>query len=82
MGKGDLAMEGFKYDVAFSFLSRDEELAININDHLEGRVKTFLYSEQQKEVGGTDGYESFGRVFGQVRGNELTRDSVDGLPVK
>jgi hypothetical protein len=54
----------FKYDVAFSFLAQDEELAIQINDLLKDRVTTFIYTQKQKEIAGTDGEETFNRVFG------------------
>jgi len=54
---------GFKYEVAFSLLSQDEGLAMQLNDLLQDRVKTFIYSERQKELAGTDGEETFGKVF-------------------
>ena len=58
-------MSNFEYDVAFSFLQRDEPLAMQLNDRLQDRVKTFIYTEQQKVVAGTDGEEVFHRVFGK-----------------
>lgn len=57
------AAESFKYDVAFSFLARDESLATRLNDGIEGRLTTFLYSNRQNELAGTDGEESFANVF-------------------
>lgn len=57
------ATSEFKYDVAFSFLSEDEPLATRLNDLLGGRVSTFLYSDRQEEIAGTDGMETFARVF-------------------
>jgi hypothetical protein len=54
----------FKYDVAFSFLAEDEKLAIQINDLIQDRVRTFIYSRKQGEIAGTDGEETFNRVFG------------------
>ncbi|MBU2555756.1 MAG: hypothetical protein KKF98_14980 [Bacteroidetes bacterium] len=54
----------FKYDVAFSFLADDEELVIQINDLIQDRVNTFLYSRKQGEIAGTDGEKTFNRVFG------------------
>lgn len=54
----------FKYDVAFSFLAEDEDLAAKINELLEDRLSTFLYSRQQGELAGTDGEKSFNVVFG------------------
>ena len=55
----------FEYDVAFSFLAADEQIAFQLNDALKGRLKTFLYSEQQKQLAGTDGEVTFNAVFGQ-----------------
>jgi hypothetical protein len=54
----------FKYDVAFSFLAQDEPLATELNDLLQDRFNTFLYSKRQGEIAGTDGEETFNRVFG------------------
>ncbi len=53
------------FDVAFSFLGQDEELVVQLADLLEGRFKTFVYSRRQDFLGGTDGEESFERVFGR-----------------
>jgi hypothetical protein len=55
----------FKYDVAFSFLQEDEALAVQLNDRLKTRLKTFIYSERQLEIAGTDGEESFNKVYGE-----------------
>jgi hypothetical protein len=58
----------FKYDVAFSFVAGDEGLATQLNDFLQDRLSTFLYSERQAEISGTDGESSFNDVFaGQAR---------------
>lgn len=54
----------FKYDVAFSFLAEDEELATSINELIQDRLTTFIYSKKQEELAGTDGEESFNKVFG------------------
>ena len=54
----------YEYDVAFSFLKEDEDLAFRINDLIQDRVKTFIYSRQQEKIAGTDGEETFNRVFG------------------
>ncbi|MCE5185880.1 MAG: hypothetical protein LLF76_07125 [Planctomycetaceae bacterium] len=54
----------YKYDVAFSFLQEDENLAIEINNLLKDRVSTFIYTEEQKQVAGKDGETEFSRVFG------------------
>ncbi|WP_363347926.1 hypothetical protein [Methylocystis echinoides] len=55
----------FEYDVAFSFLARDEDIAFQLNDALKGSLKTFIYSEQQKQIAGTDGEVAFNFVFGE-----------------
>ena len=55
----------FEYDVAFSFLAQDENIANQLNNVLLGRVKTFLYSEQQKKLAGTNGENTFNAVFGR-----------------
>lgn len=55
----------YKYDVAFSFLAQDETLASELNDLLQDRVRTFMYSKKQGELAGTDGEKSFNGVFGQ-----------------
>jgi hypothetical protein len=53
----------FLYDIAFSFLAADESVATEINDLLQGRYKTFLYSQRQKELAGTDGELTFSAVL-------------------
>lgn len=53
----------FKYDVAFSFLEEDEDMAVHISNLLEGRLQTFLYSQKQDRVVGTDGEKTFNQVF-------------------
>ncbi|MFA7004241.1 MAG: hypothetical protein WC429_09410 [Verrucomicrobiia bacterium] len=55
----------YKYDVAFSFLQEDEALAQQLNDLLKGRLVTFIYTERQKGIAGTDGEQTFNRVFSQ-----------------
>ena len=55
----------YKYDVAFSFLAQDEQLASQLNDHLQDRAKTFLYSKRQERLAGTDGEETFNSVCGE-----------------
>lgn len=56
--------EHFKYDVAISFLQEDEALARELNDRLADRLTTFVYFDRQKELAGTDGEQTFNRVFG------------------
>jgi hypothetical protein len=54
----------FKYDVAFSFLKEDEALATELNDLIQDRLLTFLYSRRQEDVAGTDGEKIFNSVSG------------------
>lgn len=56
----------YKYDVAFSFLKEDENLAMQINDILGGSLRTFLYSRRQEDIAGTDGEKTFNDVFGKL----------------
>ncbi len=56
----------FEYDVAFSFCAIDEGVATQLNDLLAPRLKTFIYSERQREIAGTDGQDSFSKVYGKT----------------
>ena len=60
-----MAKNNYKYDVAFSFLQNDEDLAIKLSDLLKGRFITFIYSENQAELTGNDGEKIFNSVFGK-----------------
>lgn len=55
----------YKYEIAFSFLKEDENLATELNDLLSDRFSTFLYSKKQEDLAGTDGEETFNKVFGE-----------------
>jgi hypothetical protein len=57
--------DNYKYDVAFSFLEKDETLAAKLNDLLQDRLSTFLYSKKQEDIAGTDGEITFNTVFGK-----------------
>ena len=57
--------KSFEYDVAISFREKDEELAIEISNRLSSRISTFVYSEQQKKIAGSDGEITFNRVYGK-----------------
>ncbi|KQQ90977.1 hypothetical protein [Aureimonas sp. Leaf324] len=57
-------MAEFEYDVAFSFHQADQGLAQQLNDLLAGRFRTFIYTEQQKVLAGTDGEITFNAVYG------------------
>lgn len=55
----------FEFEVAFSFLEQDEKLACEISYLIKDRLTTFIYSEHQKEIAGTDGEKTFNEVFGE-----------------
>ncbi len=55
--------DSYEYDVAFSFLQQDEQLAAEMADRIRDRVKVFIYSEQQKQLIANDGIDAFSRVF-------------------
>src|SRR5262249_1869524 len=57
--------DAFKYDIAFSFVREDESLATQLNDLLQDRYRTFLYSKAQEQLVGTDGEKTFNSVFGE-----------------
>ncbi len=52
-----------RYDVALSFLHRDEALAVQIQTKLSESMEVFVYSKRQEELAGTDGLESFREAF-------------------
>jgi hypothetical protein len=52
-----------KYDVAISFLHRDEPLALQIYMRLGESLSVFVYSKKQEHLAGTDGLESFREAF-------------------
>ena len=56
--------EKWKYAIAFSFLQQDEGLATQLNDLLQDRFRTFLYSKAQERLAGADGQQIFTDVFG------------------
>src|SRR5260370_1552099 len=51
------------YDVAISFLSRDEPLAVRIHNELRENLSVFVYTKRQEELAGTDGLESWRQAF-------------------
>jgi len=53
----------YQYEVAFSFLHGDESIAYEINDLIQDRFSTFIYSKKQEVLGGTDGEKTFSTVF-------------------
>lgn len=58
-----LMRDEFKYDVAFSFVQRDEQLALQMADRIRDRVSVFLYSERQEVFAGTDGVDQHSRIY-------------------
>lgn len=59
------SIKTYDYEVAFSFLQQDEGIAYALNDLIQDKFKTFLYSERQKVLAGTDGEKTFNEVFGE-----------------
>lgn len=55
--------EPTKYDVAVSFLSRDEPIAAALYERLGEGLRVFFYPRSQEELAGTDGLESMRRPF-------------------
>jgi hypothetical protein len=52
-----------KYDVAISFLSRDEPTAKELDDQLSGGLNVFFFPRKQEDLVGTDGMESMRLPF-------------------
>jgi hypothetical protein len=52
-----------KYDVAISFLARDERIAAQLSDLLEEGLNVFFFPRKQEELAGTDGLESMREPF-------------------
>lgn len=53
----------YNFDVAFSFVQKDEGLAYELYKLLCNRLSCFIYSEQQKRLAGADGEQIFNSVF-------------------
>lgn len=56
-------MADFKFDLAISLLDSDLKTAEEIRGALSNDCRVFLYSEQQMELTGSDGLESFTAAF-------------------
>jgi hypothetical protein len=54
-----------RYDVAISFVGAAEATAVELSEAMAGRLRTFVYSERQRELVGRDGMAEFTRVFGR-----------------
>lgn len=57
------APASFRYDVAFSFLSRDLSLAEDLAKQLAPSLGSFVYSRRKEEILGRDGMDRFASVF-------------------
>jgi hypothetical protein len=53
----------YLYDVAISFLSGDEPLALKLYEQLSENLSVFVYSKKQEHLAGTDGLDSFRQAF-------------------
>jgi len=58
-----MTTQSTKYDIAISFLSRDEPLAAELAEKLSPQFNPFVFSKQQEHLAGTDGLESLREVF-------------------
>lgn len=58
-------MENIEYEVAISFLQKDEELAVRIHDIISKKYSTFIYSKKQEKIVGGDGEKIFNSTFGE-----------------
>jgi len=56
-------MNNPKYDVAISFLSRDNPIALDFESRLSPSLNVFVYPKKQDEVAATDGLDTFRDVF-------------------
>src|ERR1041384_970246 len=58
-----MPIENPQYDVAISFLSKDEAQATAIYEQLNQGLQVFFYPRNQEELAGTDGMESMRKPF-------------------
>ena len=58
-----MGIENPQYDVAISFLSRDEPIATAIYQKLTEGLEVFFFPRSQEELAGTDGLESMRKPF-------------------
>jgi hypothetical protein len=58
-----MSIENPKYDVAISFLAKDETIAAAIHQKLSESLEVFFFPRNQSELAGTDGLESMRRPF-------------------
>jgi hypothetical protein len=66
LGRRPIIMQqSFKYEIAISYLSEDEQTALILNKELGQRVSTFISPERQSDIVGRDGETIFNQVFGK-----------------
>lgn len=58
-----MPIENPKYDIAISFLSKDEPTAAAIYQKLSEGLEVFFFPRKQEELAGTDGLESMRKPF-------------------
>ena len=46
-----MTVDAFEFDIAISFLARDEALAAELHSKLASRYNVFLYSKEQEMLG-------------------------------
>lgn len=71
-----------KYDVAISFLAKDEAIARDLADKLEASgLKVFFFPRNQEELAGTNGIESMRDAYDSTHIDQLfsARSSVTPL---
>jgi len=59
-----MILDKYKYHVAISLLSEDSAIGQEIVDLIADRFTTFIYTKNFTEIEGTDGVETFAKVFG------------------
>jgi len=59
-----MSKDRFKYEVAFSFLRKDEEFACRINVLLRDRLETFFSFRKKQVIAGSDDAETYHEVLG------------------
>jgi hypothetical protein len=58
-----MSVEKPQYDVAISFLAKDEAVATAIYQKLNEGLRVFFYPRSQEDIAGTDGLESMRTPF-------------------
>jgi hypothetical protein len=58
-----MTIENPKYDVAISFLSKDEAIAAALHQKLSSGLQVFFYPRNEEDLAGTDGLESMRKIF-------------------